>query len=99
MGDFAILLDSGYGRAKAFWLNRLSATATIPGALAGYFWLARVQEAIGTILALSAASFIYIALADLVPSLHRRASPPQSAFQLLLLLLGIGTIAWIRHSQ
>lgn len=93
VGDFAILLDSGYSRAKAFWLNLLSASTTLPGALAGYFWLAHVQEAIPYILALPAASFIYIALADLVPSLHRRIAPWQSAFQLALLLAGIGTIA------
>lgn len=97
VGDFAILLDSGYSRAKAFWLNQLSASTTLPGALAGYFWLADLQAAIPYILALSAASFVYIALADLVPSLHRRTAPWQSARQLVLLLAGIGTIALMHH--
>lgn len=99
VGDFAILLDSGYGRAKAFWLNMLSASATLPGALAGYFWLAPIQGAIPYILALSAASFIYIALADLVPSLHRRTTPWQSTLQLALLLAGIGTIGWMHYAD
>ncbi len=99
VGDFAILLDSGYSRAKAFWLNMLSAAATLPGALAGYFWLARMEQAIGTILALSAASFVYIALADLVPSLHRRTLPSQALVQILLLLAGIGTVVWMRHAH
>lgn len=97
VGDFAILLDNGYGPAKAFWLNMLSACATLPGALAGYFWLAHIQAAIPYILALSAASFIYIALADLVPTLHRRTTPWQSALQLALLLAGIGTIGWMHY--
>jgi zinc and cadmium transporter len=96
VGDFAILLDAGYGRAKAFWLNLLSAAATLPGAVAGYLWLAQVTEAIPFILALSAASFIYIALADLIPALHRQMAVADSLLQLVLLLAGIGTIALMR---
>jgi zinc and cadmium transporter len=96
VGDFAILLDSGYSRPRAFWLNMLSAAATLPGALAGYCWLAQTSAAIPFILALSAASFIYIALADLIPALHRRMTPARSLLQLGLLLAGIGTIAWMR---
>lgn len=92
VGDFAILLDSGYSRAKAFWLNLLSSATTLPGALAGYFWLAQMNEAIAYILALSAASFIYIALADLLPSLHRRGTKGSSLWQLVLLLAGICSI-------
>nr|WP_304748893.1 ZIP family metal transporter [Rhodoferax sp.] len=99
VGDFAILLDNGYGRAQAFWLNTLSASTTLPGALAGYFWLAQMQEAIAYILALSAASFVYIALADLVPSLHQKTTASQSILQLVLLLTGIGTIAWMHHAR
>lgn len=100
VGDFAILLDSGYSRTQALWLNTLSSTATLPGALVGYFWLAQMSQAIPYILALSAASFIYIALADLVPSLHRRGSRAGALWQLALLLAGIGSIAvlqWIHR--
>lgn len=99
VGDFAILLDSGYSRTKAFWLNMLSSATTLPGALAGYFWLAEMNEAIAYILALSAASFIYIALADLVPSLHRRVSRAGSVWQLALLLAGIATIALMHRPR
>lgn len=93
LGDFAILLDSGYGSRKALLLNGLSATATLPGALAAYFWLDETRAAVPYILALSAASFICIAVADLIPSLHRRTAPLDSMRQLLLLLAGIATIA------
>jgi zinc and cadmium transporter len=96
IGDFAILLDGGYGRAKAFWLNLLSSAATLPGAVAGYFWLAQMTGAIPYILALSAASFVYIALADLIPALHRRMALADSVLQVVLLLAGIGTIALMR---
>jgi zinc and cadmium transporter len=97
VGDFAILLDSGYGRVKALVLNSLSAAATLPGAVLAYFWLGETREAVPYILALSAASFIYIAMADLIPGLHRYVTPAASLRQLVLLLTGIGTIAIFHH--
>jgi zinc and cadmium transporter len=74
VGDFAILLDSGYGRMKALILNGLSSATTLPGAVLAYFWLGEMHAAVPYILALSAASFIYIAAADLIPGLHRQVS-------------------------
>lgn len=93
IGDFAILLDSGYDRWTALLLNTLSAAATLPGAVLGYYWLAETMEAMPYVLAISAASFIYIAAADLIPALHRQATPGASFGQFALLLAGIGTIA------
>jgi zinc and cadmium transporter len=96
VGDFAILLESGYSRTEALVMNTLSAAATLPGALAAYFWLADARELVPYVLALSAASFIYIATADLVPNLHRRIALRDSLRQVALLLLGIGTMALLR---
>jgi zinc and cadmium transporter len=96
VGDFAILLNSGYSRARAFLLNLLSSLATLPGAVIGYLFLATVGQAVPYILSISAASFIYIAIADLVPSLHRQIGLRASVSQLLLMLAGIGTIAFLR---
>ena len=93
VGDFGILLDSGYSRGRALLLNTLSSAATLPGAVLAYFWLDEVRQAVPFILALSAASFIYIAAADLIPGLHRQVAPAASIRQLVLLLAGIGTIA------
>lgn len=93
VGDFAILLDSGYARRSAFVLNALSAASTLLGALGAYFWLDQSRWVVPYILAMSAASFIYIATADLIPELHRRATSGATARQILLLLAGIGTIA------
>ncbi len=93
VGDFAILLENGYTRTRALVLNTLSSLATLPGAVIAYFFLGTVQEAVPFILALSAASFIYIAIADLVPSLHRQIGLMPALRQLILLLAGIGTIA------
>jgi zinc and cadmium transporter len=93
VGDFAILLESGYSRTRALVLNTLSAAATLPGAVLAYFWLAEAQVMVPYVLAISASSFIYIATADLIPTLHRRTSLIDSLQQTLLLILGIGTIS------
>lgn len=66
--------------------------ATIPGAVLAYVTLGSMHGIVGPILALSAASFIYIGLADVVPGLHRRIGQEPGYAQLLLILAGIRTI-------
>ncbi|MFZ2800591.1 MAG: ZIP family metal transporter [Syntrophorhabdus sp.] len=90
-GDFAILLDSGYSKNKAFMYNLFSSMATLPGSLIGYFCLKSAQAAIPYILAFSAASFIYIATADLIPHLHQKTDFWSGITQFLL-LCGVGTV-------
>ncbi|OGW33107.1 MAG: ZIP zinc transporter [Nitrospirae bacterium GWC2_56_14] len=99
IGDFAVLLDSGYPRQRAFLYNLYSSLATLPGAMIAYFYLTTVQAAVPYILAFSAASFIYIATADLIPKLHRNAGLGASIEQIFLLLAGIGTILFFRLHQ
>ena len=92
LGDFAILLDSGYSRGRALALNALSGLASLAGALLAYGALESVRDAVPYVLALSAASFLYIATADLIPGLHRRPGAAEGLGQVLLLLAGIGTV-------
>jgi zinc and cadmium transporter len=96
VGDFAILLHGGYGRGRAFLYNLLSSAATLPGALLGYLYLDAARQLTPVFLAVSAASFIYVAMADLVPHLHRQVGPRSTVLQAVLLLMGIGTIAALR---
>ena len=96
VGDFAILLKNGYSRVRALVLNTLSSLTTLPGAVIAYFFLGETREAIPFILALSAASFIYIATVDLVPSLHREIGAKPALLQFVLMLAGIGTIGLFR---
>lgn len=96
LGDFAILLHSGLGKSRAFVYNLLSSLTTLPGAIVGWFWLTDMRAAIPFVLAISAASFIYIAVADLVPSLHRHTALKSSLIQVGLILAGIATIAFFR---
>lgn len=92
LGDFAILLESGYGRGQALVFNLLPSAATLPGALIAYLALSALSRIIPYVLAVSAASFIYIAAADLIPGLHREISPRSGLRQMVLLLAGIVTI-------
>ena len=71
VGDFAILRHSGYATKKALFLNVLSSLSTLPAAITAYYALEAAESVIPYIMAVAAASFIYIALADLSPELHR----------------------------
>ena len=92
IGDFAVLLHSGFGRAKAFTFNVAAGFATLVGALAAYVALAGMERVLPTVLAIAAASLLYVAVADLIPSLHRRPEPIETARQILLIGLGLAAI-------
>jgi len=96
VGDFLILLHSGYTRVRALAMNLLSSTATVAGGVIGYFSLQLVDELEPILLGVVAASMIYVAVADLIPGLHRRPELRDTAFQALLIALGIGAIAMVR---
>jgi zinc and cadmium transporter len=93
VGDFGILLDAGYPPRKALIWNALSSSTTLVGAAVGYLWLAGAQWLLPYALAVAAASFIYIAIADLVPILHRQASRAAALGQLAMIIAGIATVA------
>lgn len=95
IGDFLVLLNSGYSRAQALIFNLGTSLATLVGGLLGYLMLAAVQSWVPVILALAAASMLYVAVADLIPGLHRRAGLAASAQQVLLIAAGIGLIAGV----
>jgi zinc and cadmium transporter len=96
VGDFLILLHSGYTRSRALAMNLLSSLATVVGGVLGYFALRVVAGWEATLLGVVAASMIYVAVADLIPGLHRRPELRDTAFQALLIALGIATIAAVR---
>lgn len=89
VGDFLILLHSGYSKARAFLLNLLSSLMMVIGAIGAYFALQYLSGWIDTLLALAAASMIYVAVADLIPGLHRRVDARTSVQQVVLIALGI----------
>jgi len=93
VGDFALLLHAGMSRQRAMFLNMATGLASVLGGIVAYFGLNRAQHALPYALALAAAGFLYIAVAGLIPGLHRRADPRTSLAQVLLMGIGVGIIA------
>ena len=94
VGDFLILLHSGYSKKYAFMLNLLSSVAMVVGGVLAYFALQTMQQWVNTLIALATASMLYVAVADLIPGLHRRPEIRATIQQVTLIALGIATI-WL----
>ncbi len=94
VGDFAILVQAGLSRQRAFFLNLATGVASIIGAIVAYLGLRGMLGALPYALAFAAAGFLYIAVAGLIPGLHRRADPRTSAVQVLFISMGIAVIGW-----
>ncbi len=92
VGDFAILLENGYSRGKALFYNILASLATVVGGVLAYFSLDQLHDSLPYFLVLAASSFIYIAVADLIPSLHQKTSNKASLQQIVLILSGVALI-------
>ncbi len=97
VGDFAILLHSGYSRKKALFYNVLASLTTVIGGVLAYFWLADLRDSLPYFLTLAASSFIYIAVADLIPSLHKKTDIKTSLEQIALISAGVFLICGL-HS-
>lgn len=97
IGDFVILLHSGYSKARAFALNLLSSFAMLAGGLLGYSALQSLVAWIPNVLALAAASMIYVAVADLIPGLHKRTELRATIQQVVLISLGVLSIWLVRE--
>ena len=92
LGDFAILLNAGYSRGRALLLNILSGLSAVAGAVVAVLALNWVPNLLPYLLAVAAASFLYIAMADLIPELHRGPMDARSALQILLVCGGVATV-------
>ena len=92
VGDFLVLLHSGYSKRAALLFNALSSLAMLVGGVLAYYALQSLQESIPTLLALAAASMLYVAVADLIPGLHKRPEIQASVQQVGLICAGIATI-------
>ena len=96
VGDFLILLHSGYSKARALVMNMVSSLASLVGGVLGYFALQSFVGAVPILLGIVAASMIYVAVADLIPGLHKRTELRSTLSQAVLIALGVGSIALAR---
>jgi zinc and cadmium transporter len=92
LGDLAVLLHSGMKPRRALFFNAASSLTSIAGGLLGYFALKNALEALPYAISVAAASLIYVAVADLIPGLHRRVDPQGSVIQVVLMALGVAVI-------
>jgi zinc and cadmium transporter len=97
IGDFLVLLHSGFNRRRALLWNFVAGMASVAGALLAYFALSSVKQWLPEILAFATASMIYVAVADLMPGLHRRTAIRETLGQVLFIALGVCSI-WLIHA-
>lgn len=97
LGDFLVLIHSGFSRSRALFWNVVSSFATLAGALIAYFALKSFEQYSLIFLCVAAASMIYVAIADLIPGLHKRSSARESLQQIALVSLGVGSIILIQE--
>lgn len=98
VSNFLILLHSGYKKKEAFIFNLIASFFTVLGGLLVYFILEFMMNWVPFILALAASSMIYVSIADLIPGLHRKTELRSTIFQVVLIVLGIASVAitqWI----
>ncbi len=99
LGDFAIMIASGISRARTFAFNALSSLAMVAGALLAWWQVALIEAYLPYVLAFTGASFIYIAVADLIPALHRGARLTETFTQLGLMSAGLALIGLFHGSH
>jgi len=89
VGDFIVLLNAGFTKLRALVYNLISSLMAVIGGLLGYFFLDQAQGMIPYVIVLASSSFIYIAVSDLMPQMHRRPRLRESVEQLSLIVLGV----------
>ena len=95
IGDFLVLLHSGYSRSRALAWNALSSLAMLAGGVIAYYSLQPLQQLIPLLLAFAAASMIYVAVADLIPGLHRRTDIGAGVQQVVLIAAGVAAVGGV----
>jgi zinc and cadmium transporter len=98
IGDLAILLHGGMSRLRALTLNLLTSLTSVIGGVLAYYWLAEAVELLPYALSIAASSFLYVAVADLIPGLHRRVDPGSGVKQFVFIVIGAAVI-YFSHSM
>jgi len=99
VGDVAILLHSGMSRLRALALNLLISVSAVAGGILAFWSMADALRALPYALAFAGASLLYVAVADLIPGLHRHVDPKRSLQQFALMLAGLATIWLTQHHE
>ena len=92
IGDFIVLLNAGFSKTRALLYNLICGFAAVLGGVLAYFFLEKAHAAMPYLLVIASSSFIYIAVSDLIPQMHRRANWIESLRQTLLIACGVGFV-------
>ncbi len=92
IGDFGLLLHAGFSRAQALCMNFLSALTAFVGIGIAYLLAEANEQLVPLIAAFAAGNFIYIALADLVPEIHKTRGAKRGLAQFLVILVGLSAM-------
>ena len=91
-GDYIVLLNAGFSRGKALLWNAISGMAAVAGGVAGYFLVGGFETVLPYLLVAASSSFIYVAVADLLPQLQQRLSARETALQVAWLAAGLAVV-------
>ena len=97
MGDLVVLLHSSANRRMALVKVSLAGAVTALGGLVGYFLLEQLHDWLPYFLVVASSSFVYVALADLIPQLQKRLSARETTLQIAMLLIGMGVVTLVSH--
>ena len=92
IGDFIVLLNAGFTRTRALMYNLICGLSAVVGGVLAYFFLERAHAAMPYLLVIAESSFIYIAVSDLIPQMHRRPHWAESLRQTILIACGVGFV-------
>lgn len=98
IGDFGVLVYGGFSRLKALAFNLLSAVTAMAGAIIAYFFIEKIFWLKDTLIPFTAGGFIYIALVDLIPELHRKKKGEKLFSQVSIIGLGLLLMWWLKAS-
>ena len=98
LGDFGVLLKV-YSKRRALLYNMLSGSSAIVAGIVAYYFMGTMKSLIPYALAFSASSFLYIALADLIPEMHQKTKLKESIIQILLIIVGVLTIHIVKQME
>ncbi|MBU3613657.1 ZIP family metal transporter [Polynucleobacter sp. Latsch14-2] len=97
IGDFIVLLNAGFSRARALLYNLICGLSAVVGGVLAYFFLERAHAAMPYLLVIASSSFIYIAVSDLIPQMHRRPHWVESLRQTVLIACGVGFVILLAY--
>lgn len=95
IGDFIVLLNAGFTRTRALMYNLICGLSAVVGGVLAYFFLEKAHAAMPYLLVIAASSFIYIAVSDLIPQMHRRPHWAESLRQTILIACGVGFVIFL----